>query len=71
MHAVGSSLDGGVASSSGALKENSGGKGGKTGEGSHLTAVAVCVAGAVMSSMLQFSFVYGKWADLFGCLTLT
>lgn len=27
---------------------------------SHLTAVAVCVAGAVMSSMLQFSFVYGK-----------
>ncbi|CAM9359623.1 unnamed protein product [Ectocarpus sp. 13 AM-2016] len=26
---------------------------------SHLTAVAVCVAGAVMSSMLQFSFVYG------------
>eukprot|EP00903_Cladosiphon_okamuranus_P017561 g16175.t1 len=26
---------------------------------SHLAAVAVCVAGAVMSSMLQFSFVYG------------
>lgn len=33
------------------------GKGGKT---SHLAAVAVCVAGAVMSSMLQFSFVYGE-----------
>ncbi len=27
---------------------------------SHVTAVAVCVAGAVMSSMLQFSFVYGE-----------
>lgn len=26
---------------------------------SHLTAIAVCVAGAVMSSMLQFAFVYG------------
>ncbi|CAM9476818.1 unnamed protein product [Hapterophycus canaliculatus] len=26
---------------------------------SHLAAVAVCVTGAVMSSMLQFSFVYG------------
>lgn len=25
----------------------------------HFTAIAVCVAGAVMSSMLQFSFVYG------------
>lgn len=33
------------------------GEGKKT---SHLTAVAVCVAGAVMSSMLQFSFVYGE-----------
>ena len=38
--------------------------GGSAGEGkrptSHVTAVAVCVAGAVMSSMLQFSFVYGE-----------
>lgn len=25
----------------------------------HFTAIAVCVAGAVMSSMLQFAFVYG------------
>eukprot|EP00752_Nemacystus_decipiens_P003114 g2884.t1 len=32
------------------------GTGGKT---NHLAAVAVCVTGAVMSSMLQFSFVYG------------
>ncbi|CAM9150746.1 unnamed protein product [Scytosiphon promiscuus] len=32
------------------------GKGART---SHLTAIAVCVTGAVMSSMLQFSFVYG------------
>lgn len=28
--------------------------------GSHVVAVAVCVVGAVMSSMLQFSFVYGE-----------
>lgn len=42
----------------GPTKEGSAeGTGGKT---SHLTAVAVCVAGAVMSSMLQFSFVYGE-----------
>lgn len=27
----------------------------------HWTGVAVCVTGAVMSSMLQFSFVYGEW----------
>lgn len=27
---------------------------------SHLTAIAVCVTGAVMSSMLQFAFVYGE-----------
>ncbi|CAM9680111.1 unnamed protein product [Laminaria digitata] len=27
---------------------------------SHFTAIAVCVAGAVMSSMLQFAFVYGE-----------
>lgn len=26
----------------------------------HLTGVAVCVVGAVMSSMLQFAFVYGE-----------
>lgn len=34
------------------------------GGGGHLTAVAVCVAGAVMSSMLQFSFVYGKRIEI-------
>ena len=48
--------------SSGRPKEFSDGnieEGGDT-ETSHLVAVAVCVAGAVMSSMLQFAFVYGK-----------
>ncbi|CAM9457239.1 unnamed protein product [Ascophyllum nodosum] len=47
--------------SSGRPKEFSDGnieEGGDT-ETSHLVAVAVCVAGAVMSSMLQFAFVYG------------
>lgn len=38
------------------------------GKTSHLGAVAVCVAGAVMSSMLQFSFVYGKIRYVFGRL---
>lgn len=33
---------------------------GTEGKTSHLAAVAVCVTGAVMSSMLQFSFVYGE-----------
>lgn len=33
---------------------------GKEGKTSHLAAVSVCVAGAVMSSMLQFAFVYGE-----------
>lgn len=28
-------------------------------KGTLFTAIAVCVAGAVMSSMLQFAFVYG------------
>lgn len=40
--------------------EDSLAKGAAGGKTSHLTAVAVCVAGAVMSSMLQFSFVYGE-----------
>lgn len=38
-------------------KKEDGARGGT----SHLAAVAVCAIGAVMSSMLQFSFVYGKW----------
>lgn len=33
---------------------------GLEGQTNHLAAVAVCVTGAVMSSMLQFSFVYGE-----------
>jgi len=27
---------------------------------SHVVAVAVCVVGAIMASMLQFAFVYGE-----------
>lgn len=43
-------------------EEHSGNMKGEQGEGgnSNLTGIAVCVVGAVMSSMLQFSFVYGK-----------
>lgn len=33
---------------------------GERGTSHHVAAVAVCVVGAVMSSMLQFSFVFGE-----------
>lgn len=61
MHTNGASC-GGEAKPSSALpreshEETEGAKGGS----SHVVAVAVCVAGAVMSSMLQFAFVYGEY----------
>ncbi|CAM9163497.1 unnamed protein product [Pylaiella littoralis] len=44
---------------SGQPQKRSGANGGEGKKTSHLAAVAVCILGAVMSSMLQFSFVYG------------